>query len=443
MKQLLPKVLIVSRDVWDDSTASTLNNLFEDYEPNRLAHIYIETKKPNTSHCTSFFQISEYSLIRKFFNPRIKTGQKVDSLYVENKSIAEKEAATMNFVRQNRRYIFTILRELLWLFNGWKTKELHEYIKDENPDVIWFMGSPLVLMNRLMRHVVKVSKKPYCIFEMDDVYAYKIYGLKLIKRLYRFFLKRNVKHLMGGVSQLFVISPKMKKEYDEAFHLNSIVLTKGIDFSSVFYQPYQPHTPIRMVYMGNIIYDRISSLEMIGRVIDGINAVDKLIILSIYTKNPIDSITKNNMIRNGNVFFYDPVSYTELKNVINQNDVVVFVESLDKKFKRLARLSFSTKITDYLASGKCILALGPSDIAPIEYLRDNDAALIASNSNELRETLLKMLDTGIVEAYSKKAFSCGEKNHNKTIINRIVFNKLIEVSNYNDEIRKNKSTSFS
>ena len=425
---MLPKILIVSRDVWDDSAASTLNNLFEDYEANRLAHIYIETKKPNTRHCASIFQISEYSLIRKFFHPKTKTGQKVDSHYVENTLIAEKEASTMDYVRHHRRYIYTVLREILWLFNGWKTKELRQFIQEEQPDVLWFMGSPLILMNRLMRYVAKVSKKPYCVFEMDDVYAYELKGFKPIKRLYRYFLRRNVRCLVEGASQLFVISPKMKKEYDALFHTNSIILTKGIDFSSISYHPYSVHTPIQMVYMGNVIYDRISTIEMIGKAIDEINTIEKKIMFNIYTKNPIDSVTRERIVKKGNVIFHNPVPYAEVKNVMEQNDVVVFAESLNERFKGLARLSFSTKITDYLASGKCILAVGPADIAPIEYLRDNDAALVASSEVELREILSQLLKSGVIESYSNKAFSCGVRNHDKVAINKIVFDKLIELS---------------
>lgn len=428
MSQKLLKVLVVSRNVWDESTASTTNDLFKDQDKMELAHIYIETQKPNSSCCKSFFQISEYALIKKIFNWKIKTGQKVDMSYVENESIAKKEASTMDFVRHHRRFIYTVLREFLWLLNGWKTKELREYIKDENPDVIWFMGSPLILMNRLMRYVVKVSNKPYCIYEMDDVYAYPIYGFKPLQRLYRCFLKANVKKLMNGVSQLFVISPKMKKEYDEAFHLNSIILTRGLDFSSITYQPFQPHNPIRLVYMGKVIYDRISSLELIGCVLDRINAKEKRFVLSIYTNNPVDSDTKEKMIRNGSVLFCPPVPYSEVNDVINQNDVVVFVESLKKEFKGVARLSFSTKITDYLGSSKCILAVGPSDSAPIEYLKDNDAGFVASNEEELKDAFSKLLIEGNVEAYSKKAFSCAQKNHNKKDFDKLLFEKLMEAS---------------
>ncbi len=428
MTQERLKVLVVSRDVWNEPSANTLNDLFNSEGKYELSHIYIETKKPNNSLCHSFFQISEYSLITKIFKWGTKTGQKIDTNYISNESIANKEASTMDFVRHHRRYIYTVLREILWLFNGWKTKELREYIKEVNPDVIWFMGSPLILMNRLMRYIVKVSKKPYCIFEMDDVYNYSIHGVKPLERIYRYFLRANVRKLMKGVSQLFVISPKMKEEYDKAFHLNSMILTRGIDFSAVTYQPYQPHSPVQMVYMGQVIYDRITTIEMIGRVLDEINDGKKKIVLSVYTKNPVNEVVKAKMIKNGSVLFCDPVPYTEVKNILSQNDVVLFVESFDKEYKRLVRLSFSTKITDCLGSGKCVLAVGPSDIAPIEYFKDNDAAFVASSEQELKGVLSKLLVVDNLKDYSRKAFSCAAKNHDKKVLDNVLFEKLTEVS---------------
>lgn len=46
MNQKLPKILIITRGVWDDSqgTSSTLSNIFCNYNPEQLSCIYIETK---------------------------------------------------------------------------------------------------------------------------------------------------------------------------------------------------------------------------------------------------------------------------------------------------------------------------------------------------------------------------------------------------------------
>lgn len=433
---LWPRVLIVGREVWDDTTASTFSNLFEDYNPDKLAYVYIETKIPYSKGCHRFFQISEFALVHKLYKWRIKTGRAIDindpnAQVANNDKVASQEAATMQYVRGHRSFWFTFAREILWAFNGWKSKELRLFIRDYNPDVIFITGSPLILMNRLSRYVTKIAKKPYCVYEMDEVYPTKRFGWNPFKCLYRSWLRSNVSKLIKEASQLYVISPKMKREYDELFGTNSTILTKGVDFSILSYHPIKKHHPIQMVYMGQVIYDRISSLELIGKALDEINKESQKVVLNIYTSNPIEPERKVRMVKNGSVVFHKPVPYSEVQHVMAQNDVVVFVESLCEDYKHVARLSFSTKITDYLASGKCIFAVGPSDSAPIEYFVENDSAIVACDYDGIKKRLQELLLPDMVENYSLKAYNCGKKNHDKAKMDAVIYNKIIELSNQN------------
>ena len=426
-----PKVLIVSRGVWDDAgTSSTLSNIFQNYDSEKLSQVYIETKKPNTRLCQSFFQISEFSLIKKLYKWRTKTGRRVDATYVDNTDVARKEASTMQYVRRHRSFVYNILREFLWHFDGWKSKELRAFIQEENPDVVWLTGSPLILMNRLSQYVVKQAGKPYCIFEMDDVYSYRNCGSNPFKYIYRFFLRRRVKKLMQGAGQVFVISPKMKNEFDALFGVDSIVLTKGIDFTNRTYTSSEPSQPVNMVYAGQLIYGRMSTVEKLAAALDEINITGKRLVLSIYTATPIPEEVKVKITEKGSVILNAPVPYTKVEEIIRESDVVLFTETFEEKKKNIARLSFSTKITDYLAGGKCVLAIGPGDIAPMEYLQDNDAAITVTSEKEMPEKLEYLLKPGVIEQYSRKAYECGKKNHDKGMIENVVFSKLKEIAGY-------------
>ena len=422
MNQKLPKILIITRGVWDDyqGTSSTLSNIFCNCNPEQLSCIYIETKTPKTTICNTFFQISEFSLIKKIFKWNTKTGQEINSEYVEDESIAKMEESTMNYVRHHRSFFYTFLREILWAFNGWKSKELKAFIKKVNPDIIWVDGSPLILMNRLSKYITKWTKKSYCVYEMDDIYTYKISNYNPFIYIYKYFLRKNVSQLITNSSQLFVISPKMKTEYDKIFNVNSKILTKGIDYSDKEFKPYKVVEPIKMVYMGQIIYDRLSVLQGLGKIIDDINVDSKKIQLDIYTTNHIDDEIKSSIIRKGNIMFKEPVPYDMVSKVIEEHDVVVYVESLNKQYEHVARLSFSTKITDYLASGKCVLAIGPKNIAPMEYLKNEDAAIVANSYEELEKVLMADNLSKLIEEYSMKGFYCGLKNHNKKDIDKMV-----------------------
>lgn len=432
---MLPKILIISRGVWDDTkgTSSTLTNLFEDYDSERLAHLYIETIQPNTMCCHRFFQISEFALVHKLFKWWTKTGHEIDMLKGErqpqNTQIASQEASTMSFVRSHRSFGFSLAREILWGFNGWKSKELDEFIQDFAPDVIWMDGSPLPLMNRLYNYVLKVAKKPAVIFMQDDVYTYESCSDKWTSRLYKWYLRKTVKRVVQQCNDMFVASPKMKREYDEIFGFNSTFIAKSIDTKAAHNSNnIVTHTPIRMVYMGQVIYGRIYSLIDIADALGEINKDITKLQLYIYTNNEISEGDKQRLMGTGNVFLEPPVPYSEVPNVISENDVMVFVESFVPQFCRVARLSFSTKICDYLASNKCIFAVGPSDIAPMEYFKNEDAAIVANSKDEIKGKLKLLSDVGIVTEYAQKAQECLERNHERANMNETIYGKLAEVA---------------
>ena len=80
-------------------------------------------------------------------------------------------------------------------------------------------------------------------------------------------------------------------------------------------------------------------------------------------------------------------------------------------------MSFSTKLTDYFANGKCILAIGSEDIAPIEYLREEDAALVASTQQQIGRWLQSIVDNPeLIAQFARKAYECGLKNHSEKMV---------------------------
>ena len=109
-----------------------------------------------------------------------------------------------------------------------------------------------------------------------------------------------------------------------------------------------------------------------------------------------------------------------------KSDLLLFLEATKGKHAKIARLSFSTKITDYFSAGKCIFAVGCPDIAPMEYLRENDCALIASNENEIEAQLKHIAENPqLLEKYAQNAALCAAQNHEKNKILNL-FNSTIE-----------------
>ena len=110
-----------------------------------------------------------------------------------------------------------------------------------------------------------------------------------------------------------------------------------------------------------------------------------------------------------------------------ENDVVVFVEALTGSAKRIARLSFSTKIVDYIASGKSIFTIGPADSAPVEYLRNHDISLVANNQDEIYDNLNRM-SISLIQDYSERAIEFCRSNHDKESIQKNIYRILSDIS---------------
>ena len=118
----------------------------------------------------------------------------------------------------------------------------------------------------------------------------------------------------------------------------------------------------------------------------------------------------------------------EVQSVQKAADILVFVESLVNKYKNVARLSFSTKITDYLKSGKCIFAIGDKEIAPIDYFNRYDSAITASSYDEVYKKLAEIIDNPeIINLYGEKAFNCGKENHDMSVTDKLLKSAITEI----------------
>jgi hypothetical protein len=251
------------------------------------------------------------------------------------------------------------------------------------------------------------------LYSSDDNYSYTAVRHTPLPLLHRFWLRHQEKKLFKRASKVLVISPKQKEEYDALFHVNCGVLTKGIDFSQVEYQPKPLGNPIRMVYTGKLIIGRWKSLAKIAEALGEINRDKTKMVLDIYTTDTLTEEQKIALNRNG-CAVRGALALDQVQQVQKEADVLVFVESLEKKFRYTARLSFSTKITDYLKSGKCIFAVGDSQIAPIDYFSRFDSAVTATSYKEIGDKLATLVaDVSLIETYSRKAFECGKMNHDK------------------------------
>lgn len=420
-----PKVLVVGINPWIDNTGiNTLINFFDGWDKNSIAHIYTRAKLPNTHMCDKFFRISEPKVMKSLLKRSIKTGEEV---FNSNEEAVESSQENQIYNKKHSS-LMSLAREFVWLLGKWKTKELDKFLDEYDADVLFFPVYANVYMNRLQNYIRKRTKKPVVLYVSDDNYSYKSIAKTPVSLFTRFWLRSQEKKLFKNAEKIMVIAPKQKEEYDRLFNTNSVILTKGIDFKAIPYEEKPLNKPVKMVYTGKLIIGRWLSLAKIAEALGEINKDETKVELDIYTTDSLTEEQKIKLNRNG-CSVKGALTLDEVQAVQKQADILVFVESLEKEFRYTARLSFSTKITDYLKSGKCIFAVGDKDIAPIDYFNRYDSAVTATSYDEIGEKLKELIDNQnrIIE-YSKKAYDCGKEHHNLELMNKTLVDTINEAA---------------
>src|SRR5690606_40359959 len=124
-----------------------------------------------------------------------------------------------------------------------------------------------------------------------------------------------------------------------SLNYNLKILRKGGEYN-LEQKEKKIHSPIKLVYAGNLFYGRIDTLLALIEKVNIINRNGVKFVISIYT----NTIVGNNLIKklhdNINVFLHSSVSQEELKVIYSKSDIILHVESFKLKYKLLTRLSF-------------------------------------------------------------------------------------------------------
>ncbi len=423
----LPKVLVVSINAWRDNTGiNTLIDFFKCWDSDKIAQIYTRAALPKTTVCNNFFRIPESSIIRSIIKRNTKTGSIVKNEInsINNNTELNNENRIYSHSHNKLNSILSLCREIVWKIGKWKTAELNEFIDNFDADVLFIPIYPTIYMGRIQKYVMKRTGKPVVSYLADDNFTFKAIAKEPFSFIHRLFLRPYIKYIVKNSKKLLVISPKQKDEYDKLFNTDCEIMTKGIDFSTIPYEQKPLNSPIKMVYTGKLIIGRWLSLAKIAETMDEINKDGVKIEFDIYTTDTLTSEQKSALNRNG-CQVKGSLTLDEVQIVQKNADILVFVESLENKFKHTARLSFSTKITDYLKNGKCIFAIGDKEIAPIDYFNRYDSAITATTYPEIDKKLKKLVESpNLIVEYSKKAYDCGVAHHNSELMTRTLIDTI-------------------
>lgn len=227
-------------------------------------------------------------------------------------------------------------------------------IRKFQPDVIHaIMGN--VRQIKLAVSLSRALDIPIVPHFLDDWPATLYSSGELLGRA-RGIVSRHVARVMKRSPIILCIGEMMAEEYSAAFGKLARVARNGVSESVI--SDVRSHSVVasrRLVYAGGLHLGRDEMLTRVGRALRDTDWV-----LEVYG-SPTPGI------RDG-VLYRDRVPSAYIPFELAGSQALLFVESGDPAIADYTRLSVSTKIPEYIAAGRPVVAIGPTGQASIELL---------------------------------------------------------------------------
>jgi glycosyltransferase involved in cell wall biosynthesis len=148
----------------------------------------------------------------------------------------------------------------------------------------------------------------------------------------------------------------------------------------------KPESALSITYTGSVWGMHRDALELFVHAIDPFNDHRIRISLSIFA--PPDQVPLEWGIRRG-VTLHHPVEYERIPSTLSSSDLLLVCSAFDPAERYLVETSLQTKVTDYLAAGRPIVAVGPDVSASSLFVTQNRAGYLLSqpSSEAMRASL--------------------------------------------------------
>ena len=393
----LPKVLVIASTPFSKTknNGKTLSSFFETYDRTLIAQFSYSGGDFNSDICDNYYFFTKEDVLRG------NKGAAYKSAGILMKENIMESGKKKSFIKRFF-HVFSQARNpiALWIKDRiWKKADYSkalDWIDQFDPDVVFFQGFSMAYGYDFALNVCKRNNIPL-ILELTDDYTYRLYPLSIIEKINHKRYMNVFTEAITLASKTIVISDLMKEEYESRFGGDMDVMMNAVNTKNFNYDC--ERTPNDYVYAGNLLLNRWKVLRNLGKALLQIN---QKATLNIYTpdvppKHILKSLSKVSSIRYGGRLTKD-----ELECRLKKCEYVVHVEAFDKKNRKITRLSMSTKISEYVACGAKILAIGPSDVASMKCISDNNLGIWISNPSvkKITERLNREIT---VEDYERNA----------------------------------------
>lgn len=420
------KVLLISHNVFDyrSNMGKTLCSFFSGWNTERLAQLYLHSEVPTTDICHRYYRVTDTDALKTVGLMKRKIVGRSFSEADIDRSVSTSRVdkgikRKIYFFGRKRTPLIYVARNTMWRLSGWYSDALKKWISEFSPDVIFFAAGDYGFVYDIVYVISRDFDIPIVMYCCDDYFINRRNPKSLLGLpVYKAYMK-SVHRCLSRTSAMITICDKMSEAYRTLFQIPIHTVYTGYSLKDA------PDVDGNgVVYLGNLACGRAESLAEIGRALRRISArTGEQVHLDVYSAETRQDLLRELTEENG-IVFHGAVDREAVRQIIAKSKVVVHTESFLEEKRQKVMFSVSTKIADLLASGRCILAYGPSDVASVEYLKENHAACVVDAPERLEDTLSDILvNREKRREIVKEAMNLAEKNHNPDVVQK----KLVEI----------------
>lgn len=403
-----PKVLFISHNAFSKTlnNGKTFSSLFSGWPKDKIAQLYFHNEHPDFDVCENYFIITDEQILKR---KKIEVGQIITRGNVVN--VKKTQSPLHSYVRKKPMSIFTMLRDIIWDSKKWDNLRFQKWVENFSPDIIFFVGGGSKFSYKITKKIADKYGIPVLLYYTDD-YITMGPSLDVFGWINQIRLRLYLKKFMPVVKKIFVIGEDMKHEYSLRFKKDCIPIMNSVNISGFekidrYINLSKVKNSINIAYFGGLHLNRWVTLEKLGIAMRNLyenNAIQFR--LFVYTNQKPDTEIYTKINYPPFIQYMGSVDQNEIINEMNKYDILIHAESFERKMTYKTRLSISTKIPEYLATGKPILGVGPSTLSSIKYLKSSTDSFILEDLSE------SSINDILIDIYrSKENFaSIGKKN---------------------------------
>ena len=374
-----PRILVVGHIYNNTGIGITLTNLFAKIPKENIAFVSINENFSNQNYNTCFLLgKKEYNYIFPL-NWMMKIS--------DSKIISPGNILVANHKKGKKwQFYYKFLNPFLHGIGLYDDRirykvsdDLENWIKSYNPDIIYSALGSYSMCCFFKKIMDCFPEKRYAVHLMDDWLHSQANNKLIFRKKYENKLDFVFRSILTRTQIKIVISEKMAKEYSRIYREKFIWFHNPVD-TNRFYAENRPSRPGKsIIYIGKINKDNYDVINDLIMALPAINE-RKNCHLQIYT--PTEKTYLNSKLSlNQFVTLHQAVPYETIPTILSQGDLLFLPLSFRKESIRYTRLSISTKLSEYMATGRPLLVYAPENIAITEFVRNNECAFILSEKN--------------------------------------------------------------